>query len=294
MPILRNSGILVFLMGLCWPLLPLKAANLLESCGSRQSAGKSWTYCFYKDPASSSQDVLFYFHGRSESETGNERLWNKENFFPAAIRARWAEQGVAAPMVFAVSFGSTWVLADRDVNRMNVPFALVENEVVALAAQLSGGFRGRVQVLGDSMGGLNAAIFATRTNTPITSLALLCPLIADISPFASLVETAAFLRKNPEANAMSVSMVMGLGRTTYADKTEWENRYPLEVARKRNERYPFSFYASAGTKDQFGIFGGAAAYVSELRRMGTPVEFVSMDANHCAIEPNSLADFLAR
>ena len=267
-------------------------ANLQEQCGQAQARGKAWTYCLYRTPNSSNRDVVFYFHGRGESATGNERAWNRPDFFPAAIRARWAAEGKDAPIVYAVSVGSTWVIADRDASSMNVTTNFFDTEVMEHARNTIGGFSGKILVLGDSMGGLNAASFAIKTSFPVAKLAALCPLIADISPFASPLAVGAFLRAHPETSPQMLTMVMGLGRTAFPSQAEWQAGSPLEVARRRNEAYPFSFYSSAGRKDRFGIFSGAEALAKEMNRIGTPTTFEPMDEDHCAVNPIAVADFL--
>jgi hypothetical protein len=268
------------------------APNVQEQCGQAQSNGKSWTYCAFRTQGSTNRDVVFYFHGRGEASSGNERAWTRANFFPENIRARWAAAGKDAPIIFAVSFGSTWVLADRDASSINVTMNLFDRDVMDHAKGILGGLNGRILVLGDSMGGLNASIFAIKSQYPVAKLAALCPLIADISPFAPPLAVGAFLRANPETNAQSLVMVMGLGRTAFPSQAEWEAGSPLEIARRQRESYPFSFYSSAGRKDRFGIFSGAEAFAKEMTRIGTRTVFEPMNEDHCAVNPVAVADFL--
>lgn len=268
--------------------------SVQEECGTETSQGKMWTYCFFQTEGSQNPDTIIYFHGRSDSESGNEKLWTKPNFFPAALRNHWQVAGLQAPRIFAVSFGSTWVLTDRNENKMNVPYAMFEADVLTQAKKMSGEFPGRVLVLGDSMGGLNASIFALRTGQRVDKLALLCPLIAKLSPFASMGDVGKFLSANPEAKAGSVTLVMGLGRISYLNEKDWQENFPLEIMKRRQEKLPFDLYVSAGTQDNFGIFSGAEAFVKEAQRPGTRTEFIVKDEDHCAIDPKTLADFLAK
>lgn len=269
------------------------AGALHESCGKGTSGALSWPWCFYETEGSANADLIFYFHGYGEAGQANEKTWAKPGFFAEAIRERWRQKGFAAPKVFAVSFGQSWGLAERESRGVAIPFSIFESDVVEQARKLSGGSFARVFAVGESMGGFNAAAFALRTSLPIAKLAALCPLLSPLSPFASFLDVQKFLSANPEASATKVAMVVGFGRMLYADEAEWKARHPLWLARDRRTAFPFTFYSSAGSADQFGIFAGAAEFAKELRRTGTRTTFVPLAQDHCAVDPASAADFLA-
>lgn len=270
---------------------PNWALALTETCGQGRAGTKSFSHCFYQTPGSSNPDVVIYFHGQSQANSGNEKQWASASSFGNAVRARWAERGLAAPSVFAVSFGGTWFLGERD-SVINVSLANFDAAVVEAARAAAGGFRGRVLALGDSMGGLNSFLFAMKSRVGIAKVASLCPVVADISPWASTAETEAFLRRNPETERSKLSTVMLMGRYSYANVEEWSREAPLPAVRTRTTPFPFAVHMSAGRQDPFGIFGGAKALTERLSAIGSPVEFVPLDQGHCALDPVRVADFL--
>ncbi len=76
-----------------------------------------------------------------------------------------------------------------------------------------------------------------------------------------------------------------------ANEEEWKNFSPIELIKKDNIQFP-ELYLSCGLYDKYGNYEGTETLVNIANSKGVKTNWHPLYGGHCAIDINSLADFL--
>lgn len=204
------------------------------------------------------------------------------------VQAEWQRNKALPPTVVTVSYGPTWLLTPKGKQEDS---GLLD-DFIAKLPQIEGkiGNPRRRILLGESMGGLNVLIAGLTHHERFAKVASLCPGVYGISPFASLSEMRATLRRTGADPKIGFGVWM-LARKFVADDAEWKRASPLELIGQAKPPYP-ALYLSNGLYDAYGNFEGTERLATIAAGKGIPVEWHPLYGGHCAIDTASLARFL--
>lgn len=265
-----------------------KAATL---CESETFWGVNVGWCVSKDPASRNPDFLYVLHGGG----GNEHAWEGSGT-KRALELVWKKSGADQPTVIAFSFGPQWLLGDFATQQHPAYLPLVVNQVIPVLEKKLGGLRGRRFLMGHSMGGYNGAELSLRFPNLFFRVALLCPGISTVNPFASAKELEDYLAKQPATT--NRSYVIGVAKwvqSEFKNPAIWGRHDPLRLS-TLTPRSGTSYLLSCTKDDEFGFFEGAEIFARNLNSRGIKAEWIPVEkGGHCAMTPSAwerLAQFL--
>lgn len=264
-------------------------ASLEHRCGAGLAQGVEYRWCIDSDNKSGNPDVLYYFHGAGR----NEQSWTTEKD-NQDIQQEWKNRSVAPPTVITVSFGKGWLFADRNQTGGLGLYTIFVNTIMPTLEAKIGGVQGRRMVKGESMGGFNASQLLLKSSHLFDRIALLCPAIPTVGPFAPPWELAAFLGRN--RGFVKPELVIGLQLWTmfeYQSPVIWENHNPLNLVRRMTANAP-RLFVTCGDRDEFGFFEGTQNFVRIAKERGVRVNWQPMKGGgHCVHDARSVAAFLA-
>lgn len=263
------------------PWVPTPIVGLEMKCFS-ETQPLPWSFCLNRVPASTSHDVLYYFHGRNGAAT----WWNDETYYSGDVQRRWAKDGVSPPTVIAVSFGSMWLMNDTTL----LPIFL--KDVMARAEAELPHPVGRRMLVGESMGGVNALVVGLKTKGVFAKVAALCPPLPPLSPSASVGEQWRYLRRS-STSVQRAGLMWWFSKRFYESESAWEANFPVPLS-AQTDALTTSFYLSCGLKDEWGCQEGTTLVADRLKQRGANVELHLLPGGHCAIDSESLAAFLGR
>jgi pimeloyl-ACP methyl ester carboxylesterase len=284
MTLRKAPPLFLIVLSVVW-LLPLPARSAPPECGA-EAGPPAWRYCIYPG-TQDSKDVLWYLHGRG----GSEKTWRKKKAL-RKIQSRWAERGLAAPTVVAASFGRHWLLTPKLSKPASGLLEYFEDTVIPALERKIGG-HGRRLLLGHSMGGFNAAELWLSGQVRFDRVALACPALTWISPWAKLREITSWSARN-HVNPVIVLSVLHTARAYFAKGArEWESAAPLYLARERVGRGGPPLLLSVGQHDSFGFFPGTHdLYELAQARGDEETLWKPVPGGHCAMDSTAIADFL--
>lgn len=111
--------------------------------------GQNYKVCVYENPNSTNNDVLYKMHGLG----GNELQFFEDERWIETLRL-W---GNRSPKVVTLSYGRFWLLAEANSSRVSGLFEHFVDTIMPLAESELGLVNPRRLLLGNSMGGFNAA-----------------------------------------------------------------------------------------------------------------------------------------
>ncbi len=268
--------------------LGLPAQAMRHVCGTDSVEMLEYDWCIDYDERGRNPDVLYYLHG--VGRTPSDWQSNSENI---AIQKEWQKRQVAPPTVISVSFGRAWLFSDLAGFFRPAYYPSFVNVIMRTMEAKIGGVRGRRLLKGESMGGFNASQLYLKSGQYFDRVALVCPAIPTIGPFASSEESDAFVARN--LGFVDWKLIFGFKFWTFQafpSQEIWAMHNPLVLAKRLNRHSP-PLYVSAGLRDEFGFFEGAAKLVKIARARGVKVTWVPLPVGHCANDPKTLAEFLA-
>lgn len=269
---------------------PLAAALLVCACSARtrrfasyQFAGKAPSvacrqdgparWCRYEPPGPVAPGELVYF---LHYATGDERSFGRLGL-GRAFYDEYRRLGKPAPRVVTVSYGPHWLVAGDPGLRQTV----TREEFAALRARIEAdlGPVTRRSVWGMSMGGYNAAAAALAAPGEWSAVALSCPALEAVSPWA------------PDAPRVPARAQEGRELFTHrlAGEREWRADEP--AGRASAAAPPFLIEWNAD--DEFGFQDGARALARALAASGRAPQTRESPGGHCAIDARLVARFLA-
>ncbi len=268
---------------------PSKDPQVTSSCESTNWDQSAVNYCVQESPGQNSKDVAVFFHGVD----GSENSWSNEIKFQK-LRQIWIDQKVPYPKIISVSLGQRWLLTDTATTELNkILLSTVADKVAALINQHRGTSNGLRILIGESMGGYNAAQLMLYRPQLFDRVALLSPGLFPISPFASDKELDDFFQRNQGSVTKDfVRELMGWTRKIFPSSADWARNNPLQ------KTLPIKgpeLFVTSQSQDQLGLQEGARAFVSRWKQFGLRAEYHESLGGHCqetAATLNELAAFL--
>jgi S-formylglutathione hydrolase FrmB len=264
--------------------------------------------CIYQDSSSHNPDVIYYMHGLGDLNNPDLYFeagrWGETNFYSEQIRQWWKANGHDAPTVISVSFGPAWILAPKNSSaNSGLLEAFVQKVMPALEKNL-GGVKGRRMILGESMGGFNTLEIALQSQDLFIKAAALCaPLAVSLTPYSTPAQIEAFITQSvaysywgPSRRAImdqSVAELIKMTQLFFPSEAEWDAANPMNLAQSaEHARTPAKFYIAAGFYDPYALYEGDEKISQELNARGFEVQWRPQYGGHCAIDIQSLAQFL--
>ncbi len=287
----------MFILSLLLSFVPTNAETLYSSlttslgetrnCYSDTYENRSWKYCITETNGSKSADVLYDFHGLGGSE--NDWLDKERNI---QIRNYWKNHSLNAPVVASLSFGPVWILAEKNPSSFSGLYELFTQHIIDQIETKLKSYTGRRLLIGASMGGFNASQIFLKNPGLFDKYVMSCPIIANISLYASNAEILAYQQEN-HANWLKVRTMFGIGRQYFPDTTSWNTAWAIKLAEKNlNENFP-PIHMSCGTADEYGIYKSVVEFKNLAVERGVNVTWESISGGaHCSTSPTTIAKFL--
>ena len=279
--------------------IPSFAAEYTSSC-QKFAKPLAGGYCIHRpsNKENTSDDILYHFHGLA----GSERNWQASYNYPDQLREAWVKKGVRLPTVVSVSFGSLFLLAEKNTSAKSGLFEIFTQQVLPEIEKNLGGLKGRRLLVGESMGGFNSTQLALKTNL-FKKVALLCTPIHDsVSPFSPMEEVRKHIESSavwqyykdlsPETVTGAVENSVMISKIYFPDAAAWAKGDPFLLAKTVNTNTLPSFYIAVGKIDKYVIYESNAKFAELLKERGARVEWRPQFGGHCAIDIPSLAKFL--
>jgi Putative esterase len=246
-------------------------------------------YCIYSDPASTSADVLYYLSCRGSGAT----MWVEEM---EGVRARWKALGLSTPTVVTISVDLNpviwWILVDHNSDGSTGLYPVFVNEFMPMVENQLGGVKGRRLLVGRSMGGFNASQLLLRMPEKFDRVALLCPAILSISPYADHRDDEAYLKRS-KGSPLFLFLVKLFMRSSLEGVGEWNEVSPLELGKTALGPETPPLHVSCGDIDHYGFHDGAEKFAALAKSLSSnEVVWQSLHGNHCTFDPVSIADFI--
>jgi enterochelin esterase-like enzyme len=198
---------------------------------------------------------------------------------------------VAPPTVISVSFGPQWLLTEVVRGDRPTAMQLFLKEVMPQVEEKIGGVKGRRLLQGESMGGFNASQLLLKTDHLFERVALLCPGMSAVGPFASKQEVEDFFARNqPHINRDWVQRILEWMKSEFPTPQDWANHNAIEQASQLNGRSPAT-YVSCGQQDEYGFFEAAQKFVERANSRGASIQWEPMKGGHCVFNTQAIAEF---
>lgn len=244
-------------------------SGVTPTCGSGRSGWTTYKWCVYKDSTVRSSTVLYYFHGNA----GSERSWGSADH--NQLSQKWGTGTDAPAAVITISFGSNWFLNDK------LQKIVTDSAMPAAEAQLNFSVRTRV-LLGESMGGFNASVMAQQSRPVFDRIAIVCPAIYNINPYAHGSDVRAFINNQPEGiNTSFIHKWLGKQRDYYSSGEEFNAIDPTQWTERISDRR-FPLYLQANQNDPLGVHDGALLMAKAARARKLNIQWTSLpNTGHC-------------
>jgi pimeloyl-ACP methyl ester carboxylesterase len=241
-------------------------------------------YCIYRAKSGTNGNVIYHLHGRNL----DEQIWNDDTYWTSMVQASWQRTKILPPTVVVISYGPTWLLVPKGKEQDS---GLLEQFMAKLPEiDKKTGVPKQRLLLGESMGGLNVLIAGLTYPQSFAKIASLCPGVYATSPFGSLSEMKATLKRTGADPKIGFGIWL-MAKHHVADEGEWKRISPLELVKRANGQYP-ALYLSNGLYDAYGNFEGTQMLAEVAVQRGVSVEWHPLYGGHCAIDASSLARFL--
>lgn len=251
-------------------LLVSVSAHASHLCGKQADFG----YCIDRpDTGANDANAILFLHGMG----GNEETWSQSGF---------GNPGGAT--VVSISYGQAWILAKSGLygKFVHVAMPFVFGKLSVAQPHLT--------LVGESMGGFNAATLLRFDNVHAERAALVCPAISELSPFADSAAVTSFLRAHPETDAQTFGFLQQYGQQVFGSEAAYQQQNPLTLF-TTHSAWP-RLFISAGDQDEFGFFPGTSAFAtSALRARPDTIWFPIKGGRHCQLSQEAtqaLAKFL--
>ncbi|MFN7729262.1 MAG: alpha/beta fold hydrolase [Bdellovibrio sp.] len=264
---------------------PAQALNSVQAvCGSGRQGSQSYSWCVQSEPKPRSGTVLYYFHGNG----GNESSWNTPEH--QKLVSLWGKQASAPSAIVSISFGKNWFL------NQNLQEVVARKIIPDIESRLGFAVKRRV-LLGESMGGFNAAVMALASPKVFDRIAISCPAVYPINPYASTREVSQFVARQPAGvNTKFILKWLGKQQSYFRSAQEFSALDPIRMPEKLSSSNT-AFYMMGDENDSLGVYEGAKLMAGAAKKRGLNVQWWSIpNADHCQHSGPSLealAKFLA-
>lgn len=266
------------------------AESTLKSDCRTHADSVNWKSCIYSTVGSQSQDVVIYFHGIGK----NEKDWANKNDL-SAVRSHWELSGTEAPRVATISFGTSWLLAEKNTKAKSGLLEFFVNNVMPELEKELGGIKGRRILFGLSMGGFNAAQVMLKQPGLFDRVVLACPAFTNVSPFAPSSEIDAYIKRT-HADRIRVAIGIEVAKAHFDKEASWKTADPVYLAKTLIDDRTPDVLIHIGDDDQYGFHEGAELFadIAKSRSTKHSVEWELMDGGHCTFDAAKVADFIVR
>ncbi len=260
-----------------------EAAPPVTTCKT-VNGSPSWDYCISKPAGGSNTDVLYYFHGATQSAT----TWSQKR---TTYYAQWESKRIDPPTVVAVSLGRIWVLAEKAGNPRGGLLDHFMQQMLPRIEKELGGVKGRRILMGESMGGFNVSQLVLKYPSYWDRAALLCPAILSVSPFASQTEISDYTRRT-RASSLYVMGAVSMFQTYFSNDAAWKSSSPLDIGPGAFAGVMPKLLIACGSNDEFGFFEGAEKF-ADLAKSGLgDSEWHATNGKHCSYPLKEVARFV--
>lgn len=281
--------ILIILLSICWVWGKLTSPWGVQKVSFISSKSETFTkgnlsFSIYRANTGVNEDIIYHFHGRNLDNT----IWNDDTYFTSLIQSQWQKSKVNPPTVVLISYGPEWLLTPKNSKAesglmddfiSNLPF--IESKI--------GKPKNRILV-GESMGGLNVLILGLSHPELFSRVASLCPGVYLDSPFSDFDKIKAAMKRTGADPKVAIGIYL-MAKKYVSNEGEWKKISPIELIKKANNDYP-ELYLSCGLYDKYGNYEGTETLVNIANSKGVKTQWHPLYGGHCAVDINSLADFL--
>ncbi len=244
--------------------------------------------CIVTSKTSTNKDVIFEFH----QATGGQKDWIK---YWKQTRDIWRARGFEPPAVATVNFGPIWFLAEKNKSKFSGLFNFYIETVMPWVEKQLGYKPARKLLLGESMGGFNAAQYYFKMPAFFDKVAIVCPAFANIGPQSTKEEIDAYIERN-HADRDNVNWLIRGNKSFFPDAEAWANADVFQLV----ERMEFKnlgilrppLLLSCGSEDSWGFFEGSSRMAQILAdRQSDKTTWAPISGDHCARPFEAVADF---
>jgi enterochelin esterase-like enzyme len=247
-----------------------------------------WKYCVTTTTGSSSHTILYFLHGHGHDAEG----WINSGDYKKRVREAWTAARGQAPIVVTVSFGRFWLLVEKNRSRRSGLLDVFADEVMpAVEKNLPRDGKPRRLLLGESMGGFNAAQLVMKYPRFFDRAVLACPALARLSPYAGRAEIAAY-KAAPGVNGLKVWLMLRLSREVFKNESDYHKSDPFTIGQSLLGPGTPPLLVSCGDRDQYGLYKSVGEFVGLARKNGVNVTYTPLHGGHCSADPAAIAKFL--
>lgn len=262
----------------------VQAETLNYSCGSKTMQGIPFSYCYRNAEATNNDDIIYFFHGLN----GSAKTWFTQWVGTLMVQYVWQSKGYR-PRIVSVSFGKEWLLVD---NKKHNLLTLFSNQVMPFIEKKMGGLRrGQRHLIGQSMGGFSAAQIALKKPGLFSRVALLCPSITTIGPYASKREVDDYIYRTAAWPWMVRKMLL-ISRNIFSDKADWDKHDPLILLKRYRYTTKSKFYVSTGMWDGYGFQEGSSVFSRIAKARAFDTQWIPVPGIHCNFNRLRTANFI--
>ena len=266
-----------------------KNGDLTTSC--REEAGpRPWKYCVTTTAGSSNRTLLYFLHGHGHDAEN----WARSSDYKKGIRQDWKKTGFQAPVVVSISFGGFWLLIEKNQSSVSGLLEFFKSDIMpTVERDLAVVGTPRRLLMGESMGGFNAAQVVMKYPGDFARAALTCPAVADLSPYPTKEALAAY-KSAPGVNPLKVGIMLRLARKAYKTEAEFRASDPFTIGKALLGPATPPLLISSGDRDQYGLYKSDEKFAALARAQGVDVTYTPLHGGHCSADPEATARFLAR
>jgi pimeloyl-ACP methyl ester carboxylesterase len=262
---------------------PSKIQMNSDGCGSKGS----YTFCVRpSENPSANRDVVYYFHMAGGDAQEGSDFFNR-------LTDTFQKMGVPRPAMVSISFGTFWLFSRTTGSGASLMNEFTTDAIPSIEAQL-GNPSGVRFLVGTSMGGFNAAqIYLTHPEL-FGRVALLCPALSGVSPYASSEEVFEYVNRTG-ADYDAVTSASEKAKAFFADERSWNEESPLGYAAEVLTPAHPTLFISVGDIDEYGFAEGAAKFSALAQAKGVPyVTDAVVSGGHCLFDEEKLLNFVTR
>lgn len=245
-----------------------------SNCGSSYVGWQSYNWCIHNNGTTDSGTALYYFHGNG----GSEKSWQTPEH--EQLAQLWSKHKEKPAAVISVSFGKSWFL------NPNLQDGLIRKVIPNIESQLGFPVRRRF-LLGESMGGFNAAVVAGINNRTFDKIAILCPAVYNINPYTSSTEINKFIAAQPAGvNTGFIVKWLDKQRDSFRNGAEFAKYDPITSVKQSSA----PLFIMGDEADSLGVYEGAKLMAANARAKGINLSWWSIpQGEHCQHSTASLA-----
>jgi pimeloyl-ACP methyl ester carboxylesterase len=249
---------------------------------------RPWRYCLTPGDGAARDSLVYYFHGGNGDEYG----WIDPTGYGETLRKIWKARGQGSPTVVAVSFGPLWLLTEKNSRPLSGLMGVMNDEILPYVEKnlLEKPPKERI-LLGESMGGFNAAVLGLREPRKFSKLALVCPGVGIGADGTSDVES--YVRVTG-ASPWYARRLFSLGEMFFDSREAVARQSPLEILRKMDAKANpnLRVFLSCGRDDEYGFFKSSRNFAETAEKRGLRATWRPVDGGHCSLDSEALAGFL--